>query len=119
MKVNAKKMLQEVIKKEKQEIRIEDRQIFDKDKIKKVRACPYYSPFKASCVSPNHYGYDEDHPNKHPRCNLRGKYSDCPIVDKVIELTLDENNSVIHREYLYIKGRINLTELEESLKGEA
>ena len=112
-------MLQEIIKKEKQDIRTEDRQILEDNKIKKIRACPYYSPFKASCVNPNHPGYDEEYPNKHPRCNLRGKYSECSIVDKVIELTLDENNSVIHREYLYIKGRVNLTELEDSLKQEA
>ena len=110
-------MLQEIIK-EKQETRIDDRQTLEDDKVKKIRACPYYSPFKASCVNPNHHGYDEEYPNKHPRCSLRGKYSECPIVDKVIELTLDENNSVIHREYLYIKGRVNLTELEDSLKQE-
>ena len=111
-------MLQEIIKKAKQDIRKEDRQSLEDNKIKKIRACPYYSPFKASCVSPNHPGYDEEYPNKHPRCSFRGKYSECPIVDKVIELTLDENNSVIHREYLYIKGRVNLTELEDNLKQE-
>ena len=110
-------MLQETIKKERQETRT-DIQNIENDKIKKVRACPYYSPFKASCVNPHHHGYDKEYPNKHPRCNLRGKYSECPIVDKVIELTLDENNSVIHREYLYIKGRVNLTELVDSLKQE-
>lgn len=87
--------------------------------IKKIRACPYYSPFKAICVNRNHPGYDEEFSSKFPRCNIRGKYSECSIVDKVIELTLDENNFVINREYLYIKGRINLVELEDSfLKGE-
>ena len=110
-------MLQKLIRKEKQEMQIEERQ--EDDKIKKIRACPYYSPFKASCVSHSHPGYDEEYPHKYPRCSLRGKYSECPIVDKVIELTLDEHNSVIHREYLYIKGRVNLAELEENLKGDA
>ncbi len=86
-------------------------------KIKKVRACPYYSPFKAICVNRNHPGYDVEF-NRQPRCSFRGKYSGCSIVDKVIELTLDENNVVIHREYLYIKGRIDLSELEKSLKDE-
>lgn len=118
MKVNTKKMLQEIVK-EKHETHTANIQSLEDNKIKKIRACPYYSPFKASCVNPNHRGYDEEYPNKHPRCNLRGKYSECSIVDKVIELTLDENNSVIHREYLYIKGRVNLTELEDSLKQEA
>lgn len=83
--------------------------------IKKIRACPYYSPFKATCVNHNHPGYDEGFPSRFPRCGLRGKYSECSIVDKVIELTLDTNNSVIHREYLYIKGRINLTELDKNI----
>lgn len=111
-------MLQETIKQEKQEAHIEEKQDPKDNKIKKIRACPYYSPFKASCVNRNHPGYDEEYPNKYPRCNLRGKYSECKIVDKVIELTLDEYNSVIHREYLYIKGRVNLAELEDNLKQE-
>lgn len=109
-------MLQETIKKDEQEMSMEEIHDHGNGKIKKIRACPYYSPFKASCVNHNHPGYDEEHPNKYPRCNLRGKYSECKIVDKVIELTLDEYNSVIHREYLYIKGRVNLAELEENLK---
>jgi len=113
-------MLQEIIRKERQEAIIEERHDLGHghDNIKKIRACPYYSPFKASCVNHSHPGYDEEYPNKYPRCNIRGKYSECKIVDKVIELTLDENNSVIHREYLYIKGRANLTELEDTLKQE-
>ena len=109
-------MLQEIVKEDKYEAINEERQDSKDNKIKKIRACPYYSPFKASCVNRSHPGYDEEYSNKYPRCNLRGKYSDCKIVDKVIELTLDENNSVIHREYLYIKGRVNLAELEDDLK---
>jgi hypothetical protein len=112
-------MLQETIKKNKQETSMEDAHDHEYGKIKKIRACPYYSPFKASCVNHNHPGYDEEYSNKYPRCNLRGKYSECKIVDKVIELTLDEYNSVIHREYLYIKGRVNLAELEDNLKEDA
>lgn len=112
-------MLQRTIKKEEKETLMEEVQSQGDNKIRKLRACPYYSPFKASCVNPNHYSYDEEYPNKYPRCSLRGKYSECPIVDKVIELTLDENNSVIHREYIYIKGRVNLAELENDVKEEA
>lgn len=112
-------MLQEIIKKDKQETSMEEIHGHEDGNIKKIRACPYYSPFKASCVNHNHPGYDEEYHSKYPRCNLRGKYSECKIVDKVIELTLDEYNSVIHREYLYIKGRVNLTELEDNLKEEA
>ena len=111
-------MLKEIIKKDKQEAPMEEMHDHEDGKIKKIRACPYYSPFKASCVNHNHPGYDEEYYNKYPRCNLRGKYSECKIVDKVIELTLDEYNSVIHREYLYIKGRVNLAELEDNLKEE-
>jgi hypothetical protein len=90
----------------------EERNAQDYSGIKKIRACPYYSPFKATCVNRHHPGFDEEF-SRFPRCDLRGKYSECPIVDKVIELTLDNNNSVIDREYLYIKGRTNLAELEE------
>lgn len=72
---------------------------------KKVRACPYYSPFKAICVNRRHIHYDPERPSKFPRCSYRGKFSNCDIVDKIIELTLDENNTVIYREYIYIKGR--------------
>lgn len=105
-------MLEEMMK---EDIK-EDRREAQKEKgIKKMRACPYYSPFKAACVNHNHPGFDSEFPARFPRCGLRGKYSECSIVDKVIELTLDANNSVIHREYLYIKGRVNLAELE-SLK---
>jgi hypothetical protein len=111
-------MLQEIIKKERHET-IDEIQDLRDNNVKKIRACPYYSPFKASCVNHNHPGCDEEYPSKYPRCNLRGKYSECKIVDKVIELTLDENNSVIHREYLYIKGRVNLAELEDTLRQEA
>jgi hypothetical protein len=114
-------MLQEIIRKERQETLAEERQDLENehDSVKKIRACPYYSPFKASCVNPDHPGRDEEYPNKYPRCNLRGKYSECKIVDKVIELTLDENNSVIHREYLYIKGRANLAEIKDAISQES
>lgn len=101
---------------EKLDIKERTKHIKKDNKIRKLRACPYYSPFKASCVNRDHPGYDDEYPNKYPRCNLRGKFSECKIVDKVIELTLDEHNTVIHREYLYIKGRVNLSELENDLK---
>lgn len=97
-----------------QTIKEKNLEIQAEDKIKKVRACPYYSPFKAICVNRHHPGFDEEI-NRSPSCNLRGKYSECSIVDKVIELTLDENNTVIHREYLYIKGRVDLEELEKDI----
>ena len=71
----------------------------ENNQTKKIKVCPYYSPRKILCANHNHPKFNENNDvmSKYLKCELKGRYWECNIVDKLIELTLDKNNFVVDK----------------------
>ncbi len=82
--------------------------INETEQSKKIKVCYYYSPPRLLCTNHNHLEYNENNAilSKHPKCEFKGKYWECSIVDKLIELTLNKDNFVISKEEIIYKNEV-------------